>query len=222
MAVLFSWPAAILISFYDDGRYSLSLRYCPYRGGDVCTREHQRSLRCSQARVRPRGAHTARRIRCDTPEWGRGAQAGSPSRARCARRGLAHTASTRPRTGARCLGVQIAPLRDSCYSGSGSSSNLCAPVAQLDRATDYESVGREFESLRAHHKRRRFQRDKSGPPCPWNTNVSCRALGNHPHQVRRPFSPVPRVGILIGSAMGDQQIDKHPDRDRDHSRQEIA
>jgi hypothetical protein len=27
----------------------------------------------------------------------------------------------------------------------------CAPVAQLDRATDYESVGREFESLRAHH-----------------------------------------------------------------------
>ena len=28
---------------------------------------------------------------------------------------------------------------------------MCAPVAQLDRATDYESVGREFESLRAHH-----------------------------------------------------------------------
>ncbi len=25
-----------------------------------------------------------------------------------------------------------------------------APVAQLDRATDYESVGREFESLLAH------------------------------------------------------------------------
>ena len=30
-------------------------------------------------------------------------------------------------------------------------ARACAPVAQLDRATDYESVGREFESLRAHH-----------------------------------------------------------------------
>jgi hypothetical protein len=28
---------------------------------------------------------------------------------------------------------------------------MCAPVAQLDRATGYEPVGREFESLRAHH-----------------------------------------------------------------------
>jgi hypothetical protein len=26
-----------------------------------------------------------------------------------------------------------------------------APLAQLDRATDYESVGRRFESSRAHH-----------------------------------------------------------------------
>jgi hypothetical protein len=26
-----------------------------------------------------------------------------------------------------------------------------APLAQLDRATGYEPVGREFESLRAHH-----------------------------------------------------------------------
>jgi hypothetical protein len=30
---------------------------------------------------------------------------------------------------------------------------LCALIAQLDRATDYESVGREFESLWAHHKK---------------------------------------------------------------------
>jgi hypothetical protein len=29
---------------------------------------------------------------------------------------------------------------------------FCAPVAQLDRATGYEPVGRAFESLRAHHK----------------------------------------------------------------------
>jgi hypothetical protein len=30
--------------------------------------------------------------------------------------------------------------------------NLSAPVAQLDRAPDFESVGRGFESLRAYHK----------------------------------------------------------------------
>src|SRR5215470_11772926 len=30
-------------------------------------------------------------------------------------------------------------------------STQCAPVAQLDRATGYEPVGRVFESLRAHH-----------------------------------------------------------------------
>ncbi len=29
-----------------------------------------------------------------------------------------------------------------------------APLAQLDRALDYESKGREFESLRVHHFRR--------------------------------------------------------------------
>ncbi len=28
---------------------------------------------------------------------------------------------------------------------------ILAPVAQLDRVPDYESGGREFESLRAHH-----------------------------------------------------------------------
>jgi hypothetical protein len=28
----------------------------------------------------------------------------------------------------------------------------CAPVAQLDRVSDYESEGRKFESCRAHHK----------------------------------------------------------------------
>gem|GEM_PF-5451332 len=29
--------------------------------------------------------------------------------------------------------------------------NRIAPLAQLDRASDYESEGREFESLRARH-----------------------------------------------------------------------
>ena len=31
------------------------------------------------------------------------------------------------------------------------SPSLDAPLAQLDRAFDYESKGREFESLRARH-----------------------------------------------------------------------
>jgi hypothetical protein len=30
----------------------------------------------------------------------------------------------------------------------------CAPVAQLDRASDFESEGRGFDSLRAHHPSR--------------------------------------------------------------------
>ena len=34
-----------------------------------------------------------------------------------------------------------------------------APVAQLDRAPDFESVGRGFESLRARHKFKRVCRD---------------------------------------------------------------
>lgn len=35
---------------------------------------------------------------------------------------------------------------------SGPANNIgAAPVAQLDRAPDYESGGRAFESLRVHH-----------------------------------------------------------------------
>jgi hypothetical protein len=34
------------------------------------------------------------------------------------------------------------------------STPACAPLAQLDRASDYESEGREFESLRARHTSR--------------------------------------------------------------------
>ena len=33
------------------------------------------------------------------------------------------------------------------------ASMTCAPVAQLDRASDFESVGRGFESLRARHNK---------------------------------------------------------------------
>src|SRR5438270_12407874 len=34
---------------------------------------------------------------------------------------------------------------------SGIVKFICGPVAQLDRANGYEPLGREFESLRAHH-----------------------------------------------------------------------
>ncbi len=34
---------------------------------------------------------------------------------------------------------------------SFAETSACAPVAQLDRAPDYESGGQEFESLRARH-----------------------------------------------------------------------
>ena len=35
--------------------------------------------------------------------------------------------------------------------GSGNISSAVAPLPQLDRGTDYESVRRGFESLTAHH-----------------------------------------------------------------------
>ena len=65
------------------------------------------------------------------------------------------------------VGVQVPP-RASLLSGRGSAvehrlakarvagsipvvRSKYAPLAQLDRAFDYESKGREFESLRARH-----------------------------------------------------------------------
>ena len=38
--------------------------------------------------------------------------------------------------------------------GSGNIILALAPVAQLDRVSDYESEGREFESLPAHQQQR--------------------------------------------------------------------
>ncbi len=65
------------------------------------------------------------------------------------------------------VGVQVPP-RAYCFRGRGSAvehrlakarvagsipvvRSIFAPLAQLDRAFDYESKGREFESLRARH-----------------------------------------------------------------------
>ena len=48
------------------------------------------------------------------------------------------------------LAVPVIDFRSSHCGGPG-----CAPIAQLDRASDYESEGRKFESCWAHHS---FQR----------------------------------------------------------------
>ena len=44
----------------------------------------------------------------------------------------------------------VGPSEQSADAVSSLESN-CAPVAQLDRAPDFESVGRRFESCRAYH-----------------------------------------------------------------------
>ena len=45
------------------------------------------------------------------------------------------------------LDDSYAPVSPAKFTGRGCE----APVAQLDRAPDYESGGQEFESLRARH-----------------------------------------------------------------------
>ena len=45
---------------------------------------------------------------------------------------------------------------------SGFRLKACAPVAQLDRATGYEPVGRRFDSFRAHHKIKDLHEAKIG------------------------------------------------------------
>ena len=63
------------------------------------------------------------------------------------------TARTRGKTG-RCINNRLKRQGRGCNARrawlSGRPSR-CAPVAQLDRASDYESEGRTFESFRAHH-----------------------------------------------------------------------
>ena len=48
----------------------------------------------------------------------------------------------------------LAFLNPLCYYTQALSDDVYAPVAQLDRVTDYESVGRGFESLLAYQRER--------------------------------------------------------------------
>ena len=51
-----------------------------------------------------------------------------------------------------------------------------APLAQLDRATGYEPVGREFESLRAHHSSANRRQERApGVKLP-RANLECKSL----------------------------------------------
>ena len=47
----------------------------------------------------------------------------------------------------------LAFLKTMCYYILALRNAVYAPVAQLDRVTDYESVGRGFESLLAYQKK---------------------------------------------------------------------
>jgi hypothetical protein len=75
--------------------------------------------------------------------------------------------------------------------GAGSG---CAPVAQLDRAPDFGSVGRGFESLRARHKFKRPQ------PIWLRPFVS---IG--PFQAE---SALGQLGFLVKEAMEERQFSK--------------
>ena len=54
---------------------------------------------------------------------------------------------------ASALGASVAASKGACAAHPTRliARSQYAPVAQLDRASDYESEGRAFESLRAHH-----------------------------------------------------------------------
>ena len=83
---------------------------------------------------------------------------------------------------------------------------MCAPVAQLDRATDYESVGRVFESLRAHHFRQYF-RNRSAKTSSLHVVVShiqlCVevAVTTAPRFGCRPYFKLPTPGFKLPEAV---------------------
>ena len=76
----------------------------------------------------------------------------------------------------------------------GLASRQCAPLAQLDRATDYESVGQVFESPRARH----FFPRVATPP----STIRCRRLGRR-RSSNRPWSS---SGSNFGFAVSGDRI----------------
>ena len=64
-----------------------------------------------------------------------------------------------------------------------SAKRRYAPVAQLDRVTDYESVGRGFESLPAYQSRiiRTLSQQEKGSDyfCSWDSNHKMQMSGGH-------------------------------------------
>src|ERR1039458_365260 len=79
----------------------------------------------------------------------------------------------------------------------GSEPFTCAPVAQLDRAAGFEPVGREFESLRAHHL-------TQGCSVSWRQDwraLQIRILPGMP-EVGSPFAPRARSIAVVLFIMG--------------------
>src|SRR5712664_4751087 len=65
-----------------------------------------------------------------------------------------------------------------------------APVAQLDRALDYESRGQEFESLRARHfDRARYHALPAAAPASRMIPGSCGSPGREPRNPARDVGP---------------------------------
>jgi hypothetical protein len=54
---------------------------------------------------------------------------------------------------------QVRVMKTLRISSLGHTGSPHALVAQLDRASDFESEGREFESLRARHRKSKFAAD---------------------------------------------------------------
>ncbi len=76
--------------------------------------------------------------------------------------------------------------------------NVFAPLAQLDRAFDYESKGQEFESLRAHH----FYLVNTYSPVwrNWQTRTTQNREGNRGGS--SPFTGIHRDVAQLGRAPG--------------------
>src|SRR5664279_3488314 len=71
-------------------------------------------------------------------------------------------------------------------------ATVSAPVAQLDRAPDYESGGREFESLRVRHSRR----SADSASCLMEHRCS---LAHGGAQLGQASSRGPTIGLITGA-----------------------
>jgi hypothetical protein len=85
--------------------------------------------------------------------------------------------------GERLNGIQ--EVRGSIPLGSTGEGTARAPVAQLDRASDFGSEGREFESLRAHLEGKGGVPERpNGADCK-SAGLCLRRFESYPHHCAR-------------------------------------